>query len=199
MPDQPPIIDSEGLSADGERGDGASGASGFKKLAVLWMESQTAIAAFIWSSVGDYQDAEDVMQQVAVEVAEHFERYDQGQPFLPWAMAIARFRVIDYYRKYKRNRLVFSGEALEQIASVAAEPGAKGGGETAEALDRCMKRLSPKTRRLIEMRYLSDMKPQDIASRIGTTANTVSVALSRTRTRLVDCVRNQLGRGKGAS
>ena len=164
-------------------------------MAVLWMGVQSSIAAFVWASIGNYQDAEDVVQQVATEVAEHFGRYKREEPFLPWAMSIARHKVIDYYRKHAKKKVSFGSEQLDQLASVASQHQEISSAEY-DALEHCMSSLPTKTRRLFEMRYLSDMKPQSIAQRIGTTANTVSVALSRARTQLAQCVRNRLSRAE---
>lgn len=176
---------------DTGRYDASRASQDLNGMAVLWMGAQPSIAAFVWASIGNYQDAEDVVQQVATEVAEHFERYRRDSPFLPWAMSIARYRVIDYYRKHADKKVSFGSEHIDHLASVAS-----GGQDSTsldyEALEHCMASLPKKTRRLFEMRYLSDMKPQSIAERIGTTSNTVSVALSRARSQLAQCVRNRL-------
>lgn len=166
------------------------------EMAVLWMGAQSSIGAFVWASIGNYQDAEDVIQQVATEVAEHFGRYNREQPFLPWAMSIARHRVIDYYRKHAKSPIKFGSTQLDQLASAAGKQDNERSAVEYDALELCMSMLPVKTRRLFEMRYLNGMKPQSIAHRIGTTANTVSVALTRARTRLAQCVRERLSRSE---
>ncbi|MEM6257199.1 MAG: sigma-70 family RNA polymerase sigma factor [Planctomycetota bacterium] len=196
MPIEPEKSESVGRSGQTpDRSDITRTGPDLHGMAVLWMGAQSSVAAFVWASIGNYQDAEDIVQQVATDVAEHFDRYNQEQPFLPWAMAIAKHKVIDYYRKNAKKRIHFGSVQLDQLVSATSQYREVSSAEF-DALEQCMSSLPIKTRRLFEMRYLSDMKPQSIAQRIGTTANTVSVALSRARTQLAQCLRNRLSQAE---
>lgn len=165
-----------------------------RQLAVLWQQSQSSVTVFVWSMVANQHDAEDVIQNVAADAAMHFDRYDPARPFLPWVMGIARFKVIDYYRKHQRDPHVFLDEALEGVAQacVEVEPEMP---ERREALKQCVGGLSAKAKRLLSMRYDQGQSPTRIAEELDTTPGYIRLALFRTRTVLQNCVKKRLGKG----
>ncbi|XAM01394.1 sigma-70 family RNA polymerase sigma factor [Phycisphaeraceae bacterium D3-23] len=169
-----------------------------KDLAVLWTQAQPHIAAFVSSMVLDFHAAEDLIQQVAVAVAEQFEQYDPSRPFVPWAIGIARFKVYNYYRKVKRDKHVFDSEAIDGIARAYSElePALD---NRKQALDTCVQRVQGRAATVLEMRYVREMKPARIAQKMGMTANAVSVMLHRIRAALEKCIDQQMHHtdGKG--
>ena len=60
------------------------------------------------------------------------------------------------------------------------------------ALRSCMKALRGKARKVMEMRYLHDLKPDAIAAALGTNRNAVWVMLHRLRLSLKACVEEKL-------
>lgn len=162
-----------------------------KDLAVLWTQSQPHVAAFVSSMVLDFHAAEDLIQQVAVAVAEQFEDYDASRPFVAWAIGIARFKVYNYYRSVKRDKHVFDSEAINGIARACTdlEPELD---QRKQALDTCIQRVQGRGAAVLEMRYVREMKPGRIAQKMGMTANAVSVMLHRIRAALEKCIEQQL-------
>lgn len=65
----------------------------------LWTLAVPAVSAFISSLVRDFQDRDDLLQNVAVAVLESFDRYDPSFSFTGWAIGIARNQIRLYYRK----------------------------------------------------------------------------------------------------
>ncbi|MFK7789806.1 MAG: sigma-70 family RNA polymerase sigma factor, partial [Phycisphaeraceae bacterium] len=63
--------------------------------------------------------------------------------------------------------------------------------EQSRHLRQCMDKLSDKAHSLVELRYMQGLKPLAIAQQIGSSANTVSNALSRVRETLRDCIKRQ--------
>jgi RNA polymerase sigma-70 factor (ECF subfamily) len=162
-------------------------------LARNWVKAQTSVLAFLIASTPQFSDAEDLLQEVAAQVAIQFDRYDPSRPFLPWALGIAKIKIADFYRGKKRERLVFVGEAIDALAGASV----RGQGVMAEeqqALGECLRHTKGRGRELLLLRYAHDMKPRQIATRLGMSAAAVRVALSRVRTALAECVRQRLGR-----
>ena len=157
------------------------------QLTLLWTSAQPMVMAFVRSMVPNASDAEDVLQQTAFDIATNFEQYDPDRPFVAWAIGIAKYKVLTYRRDKGREQTVFTGEAIERIAGAYVDQ-SDVLGENARALQGCIDKLSEKARTLIELRYSQNLKPAAIAQRVGTTANTVSNALSRTRELLRDCI-----------
>lgn len=162
-----------------------------RHIASEWMHVCPMVSAYIRSVVFSFHDAEDLIQEVAMAFAEHFTRIDTDKPILPWALSIARHKVIDYLRAKGRRRHVFDEAAMQHITEAyqSVEPE---GEDIKAALNECMERLSDRPRHVIELRYLRDMNIAGIAGRLGLSHNAVYVMLHRIRESLANCVRIKL-------
>lgn len=156
-----------------------------------WMSAEPAVSAYVFASVSGFHDAEDVIQRIAQELARRFDEYEPNRPFVGWALWIARSRVIDFYRTQGRSRVVFSDELLGQLADTMARQ-AEGRSHRREALEVCLDELPPRSRRLLDLRYVEEMSAEDAAQEIGSTAGSVRVLLSRVRTVLALCIKQRL-------
>ena len=78
-----------------------------RKLNVLWTNAHIVVSGYVRSMVIDFHLAEDVLQETAATVAEKFADYDQSRPFLPWALGIAKNKILHALRTSSRDRLVF--------------------------------------------------------------------------------------------
>lgn len=164
-----------------------------RELARLWVQSQSAISAYITANVIDVHHADDLVQEVAQVVAEKFSEYDRARSFTSWALGIARNRLLKYYRSRARDRLVLSeaalarlGEAMERVEHEAEDRRA--------ALRYCLERISGRRREVLDMRYGQNSKITEIAARFGMSPSGVSVMLYRVRAVLFRCVRGQLAK-----
>ena len=163
-------------------------------LAKLWNESQHAIGAFVRAAVPSTQDAEDIVQQVAENAAFHFDKYDPDRPFVAWAIGIARNLVADHYRRQGKDRHRFDSQILDTLA-IAGSQMADDRRERNQALEACLGGLQGHSRQFIDLRYTHDLKPQQIAERIGSTSGSVRVTLNRIRTALRRCIQERIDRG----
>jgi RNA polymerase sigma-70 factor, ECF subfamily len=160
-------------------------------LATLWVKAQPVVAAFIASVVRDSHRTDDLLQEVARISAMKFEEYDASRPFTSWVLGIARFEVLRYRRSQGRSRVLFSDVLLENLVDdfqTQSEPGE----DRRRALRDCLKDISGRRRLVLEMRYQRDLRPPDIADRLGITSNAVLLLLHRTRRVLADCISRRL-------
>ncbi len=67
-----------------------------RELNVLWTKAHAVVLSYIRSTVIDFHRAEDVLQETAGTVAEKFSEYDSSRPFLPWALGIARSKIVEH-------------------------------------------------------------------------------------------------------
>jgi len=160
-------------------------------LAELWHQCQPTVSAYLFASVPNHHDAEDLLGQVAVAVARDFDKYDDSQPFIRWAIGIARNRVLNYRRTYAMSKVVFSQETIDALAkAVPDEPRRQS--DFKAALKRCIDKLQDKARQVITLRYEDDLRARHIADELDMTPSAVSVLLHRTRKALADCVQDTL-------
>jgi RNA polymerase sigma-70 factor (ECF subfamily) len=163
-----------------------------QSLASLWEQSRPAVFAYLTASVYDFHRAEDLLQEVAVAIAGQFQAYDAQRPFLAWAMGIARNRTLLYFREQARDRRHFSEGMLQRLDAAAQQLDAAEGREKRDALRQCLRRISGRRRRALEMRYTAGLKIADIAAQLSVTGNAVKILLHRVRTSLEECVKRRL-------
>jgi RNA polymerase sigma-70 factor (ECF subfamily) len=156
-----------------------------------WLEAEPSVSAYVFASISSFHDAEDVVQRIAQELARRFDEYDSNRQFVGWALWIAKSRVIDFYRAQDRTRVVFSDELLGQLAdTIAAQADGRSGRR--EALEACLDELPPKSRRLLDLRYVEELSAEEAAKEIDSTSGSVRVLLSRVRTALASCIERRL-------
>jgi RNA polymerase sigma-70 factor (ECF subfamily) len=157
-------------------------------LAVNWERARTAVFAQLLAGIGSFHDAEDLLQEVAISVAQNYGNYDPSRPFIAWALGITRNHMLMYFRRYHRNRVTFSNElmaSMERHFAVAPEAATD---PRREALHRCIKQLDDRRRRLIELRYSSGLSIEKMAGLIGKSVAATKGSLHRVRRLLEQCV-----------
>ena len=156
-----------------------------------WLEVEPSVSAYVFASISGFHDAEDFVQRIAQELARRFDEYESSRPFVGWALWIAKSRVIDFYRAQDRRRVIFSDELLGQLAHTIAKQ-ADGRSNRREALEACLEELPPKSRRLLDLRYVEELSAAEMAQETGTTSGSVRVLLSRVRTVLAGCIERRI-------
>lgn len=193
MPDDPDRF----LDEPHRPGAGVSG--DMLLLSRLWSEAQPVVAAMIVGAVIDFQQAEDLVSQVAETVVMKFGQYDRSRPFVPWALGIARKIVLRHYERRAGERLVFFDDKALVALAVAQEEVAGESAERLALMRQCLAEVRGKTRRVMEMRYLHGLKPAAIGRALDMTSNAVWVMLHRGREAVARCVQMKLavtGRGE---
>ncbi|QDV62290.1 sigma-70 family RNA polymerase sigma factor [Crateriforma conspicua] len=156
-----------------------------------WLEAEPSVSAYVFASISGFHDAEDVVQKIAQELARRFDEYDSGRSFVAWALWISKSRVIDFYRVQGRSRIVFSDELLGRLADTIASQ-ADGRSRRREALEACLDELPPRSRRLLDLRYVEELSAEETAREIGSTGSSVRVLLSRVRNALAGCIERRI-------
>lgn len=167
-----------------------------EEIAILWTKAQPTVSAFISSMLPDFHQAEDVLQQVAVIVVRKFEQYDPAQPFISWALGIAKNEVLKSRRAFVADRHVFDEELCEQLTDGYQES-VKEFEDVRSALAHCMRGLRGRAKNIMELRYGLDLKPAAIAKKVDMQPGAVRVLLHRVRGALRDCINKRLGKAGG--
>lgn len=162
-----------------------------EEIAVFWTNAQPAVAAFVSSIVPKFQDADDILQQVAVAIIKSYDKYDKNRPFVAWAIGIAKNEILMYRRNHSKGRLILDTKAIERISEVYEKESAKFD-DMRKALDICIKKLKGRWKHILEMRYLSELSISRIAQKLGMTHSSVYTALHRIRLALRECINRQI-------
>jgi RNA polymerase sigma-70 factor (ECF subfamily) len=162
-----------------------------------FLEHRDVLVAFIYALTRDYDAAEEIFQEVALSILGEAEKGTAVGSFPAWAQGIARRRVADYYRKASRERAVQPlPDSLGDMVTLAFsenETMLEGQRERMKSLLECLKRMSGRSRQIVESFYHLRRSIRQIAGTLGWREDSVKVALCRARKALADCVQVNLG------
>lgn len=159
----------------------------------LFVQHIAVVKYFILSLLPNPSEAEDVVQEIFLTITAKANDFEPGTNFKAWVLTIARFKALEQLRREDRARHRLTDEVIDQLAAETDEADPVRDAARRRALAKCLAKLAPKPRRMIELQYRENFKPAAIADKMGWEANAVSVALSRARAALRACVERQEG------
>jgi RNA polymerase sigma-70 factor, ECF subfamily len=153
---------------------------------------ERGLFAYVYTLVPNWQDAEEIMQQVRIRIWQDFDRYDPAKPFGSWARAIAYYAVLTYRRKKGREREYFSESVLEKVSVAYESAIVDSTHDRRAALQQCLGRLSERNRQIVENYYFSADPASKLAERLSMTPNALRQLLFRIRKTLFHCIEHSL-------
>jgi RNA polymerase sigma-70 factor (ECF subfamily) len=159
-----------------------------EQFARLYGENRGRLIAYIGMLIPHWHDAEEVLQQTFMALREKLNDAEPPHDFFRWACGVAYHKAIDYRRRQRRWRHVFSEVAMQKLTETHAA--------CSDLLERrrvairqCVAKLPPSDRTIIEHYYLQEQKTAaEVAEELGRSRNTVLKALIRIRKLLRLCV-----------
>jgi len=122
---------------------------------------------------GAGDDIEDLVQETLIAIHTRRASYDRDRPFTAWAYAVARYKMIDHFRR-NRNNVPFEG--LEEI--LVAE-GYQEAASTKMDVDVLLEGISPKQARAIRDTKIDGLSIAEAAKRAGISEADVKVSVHR--------------------
>ncbi len=168
-------------------------------------ECITRYGGLVWSLASRYglkgSDAEDVVQEVFVDLWKSAERFDATiAPEAGFVAMLARRRIIDRRRQLARSgrvALVEDAGVLDVSSESWREAGSRGsslgGSEEAAQAERALDELSPDQQRVLRLSLHRGLSHESISKALGLPLGTVKTHARRGLIRL----RELLGMGKG--
>lgn len=158
----------------------------------LLLDHQPKIHAYIMSLVPNYTDADDVLQNVSEVIWRRFDQFQPGTNFLSWALRCAYLEVLNFRKRKNKSRpIIFDNETFEQMLPILNDE-VKKVDYRRDALEQCLQKLENSGREIIRMRYNLDLRPKEIASRLGFTVANVYKVISRIQGKLLLCIEKTL-------
>jgi RNA polymerase sigma-70 factor (ECF subfamily) len=152
--------------------------------------------SYLSALTGGAADAHDLTHQ-AFLIA--FDRLAAGKEFTgdtgKWLRGVARNLVFSWWRQRRKlpeelaHQLCLAAEEAEDALAELSRA------EAAEALKRCMEKLSEGERELVRGRYELGLRNTQLAERLRVSVASVRVRLFRIRQGLRTCLETQLGKG----
>jgi len=156
-----------------------------------FVSAETKLRAYVRTLVLNRQDAEDILQEVAIVMWRKYSQFTPGTNFIAWACRVAYHEVLHNRRRHDRSRLEFNDDLLRQIADEAEATVAEQ--DVREyALKGCMEKLPGTDLSLLRERYWKGVSGKALAQLLGRSESFVSRALGRIYIRLLDCIHKTL-------
>jgi RNA polymerase sigma-70 factor (ECF subfamily) len=157
----------------------------------LLTQHERRVYAYILALAGDWNDADEILQETNVRLWEQFDHFVDGTDFGAWACTIAHYQILTHRKQRHRAAGRFSDRLLETLAA-EAEPVLVEADARHRALAGCIDQLSDSARRTVRMTYEGGRNIHEVAGVLGQKVDAVYKALQRARRTLHDCIERTL-------
>jgi RNA polymerase sigma-70 factor (ECF subfamily) len=141
-------------------------------------------AAYARSFLGNRPDAEDAVQQAALQAWHRIEQYDTTRPFKGWWFAILRNCCFDLLRQ-RRTATTRGIDGIDPPDTRATEV------FDWERLDAGLRNLSPAHQEILRLRYYGGLSYEALAETLGIPKGTVMSRLHLARKALAEQLRSE--------
>ena len=160
------------------------------------LEHRAELLAYAWSLLGSYAAAEDAVQDAMLVVVKKFDQFQEGTSMLAWCRAIVRLEVLRQKQQRQRERTLSERLLDDAIDAAFEEFQTAGRADQAEAwreaLERCLKRVPERGRRVLRARFVDELSYLQIGERVGMTLEAVRKSLFRYKRHVRSCVETSL-------
>lgn len=156
------------------------------------------LIAYIRAIVLGQHTAEDIHQDVVITALQKADTISDAAHLLAWARQVAKCRAFDYLKQQKQRPRAIDPALLDLLEPVWESESRTSGPTMIDALDHCMKRLTPRSRRLVDLRFGDQLSGCEMSAKLGIKLSSVYMGLSRVYRMLDDCVRRTLAEAGGS-
>jgi RNA polymerase sigma-70 factor (ECF subfamily) len=154
------------------------------------------LLGFMYTVCRDRDLAEDMFQNLVVITTEPLPEVETREQFIAWARTTARYGLYNAMRKQKRS-IPLNEQVLDALEEEWDEIARHRGSMQADALEQCLRSLTPNVRNLLWLRYEKGLSCEEVAGTLNRRLNAVHVALSRAYRVLAQCIQGRLALERG--
>jgi RNA polymerase sigma-70 factor (ECF subfamily) len=154
-------------------------------------QTERRLRASLALQVADRDLVDEVAHQAYITAYQKINEYNAGTNFYAWLRRIAQFHLRNECRRRTHAGLTPLEQLNVLIAPNIDPTQAEETRDSVAMLHRCMEKLGPDARQLLQMRYEECMEPAEIAKQIGKGASHVRTILTRVRQSLMNCMEAQ--------
>lgn len=151
---------------------------------------QKPLHALVWRKIGDFHTAEEITQDIFLNVYKKLRTLKNPKQFAGWLYVIATRRCLAWLKKKRipmKSLDAMPPEELEALAyaQYCAKQQEEIVGEERREVVKCLLQKLPESERtVVTLHYLGNMTCEDISKFLGVSPNTVKSRLHRARKRL---------------
>ena len=125
--------------------------------------------------IGDPSHIEDLVQETLIAIHTRRESYNAAQPLRAWVYAIARYKLIDHFRRTRTTGVSVPVDEIEDLFSNEEADASDPARDVAALLDR----LPEKQRLAIRLVKLEELSIREAALRTGMSESDVKISIHR--------------------
>lgn len=133
-----------------------------------------------------FADAEDLVQETLLAIHLKRDAFDRRQPFTPWAHAVARYKLLDHFRRLRSRTTVPIEDAGELFSQENSEEGA-----VRHDIAKLLASLPARQRALLTDVKLAGLSMDEAARRGEMSVTAAKVAVHRSMKRLASKVADE--------
>ena len=148
----------------------------------IYLQWVTPVYKYVFSRIGNQQDAEDITAQVFMRAFKAFPRYKHRGVFSAWLFAIVRNQVNGVLRKKKPVEVslivaIHSTATIDMLDNISQK-------DDINRLIKLIRELSDEDQELIRLRYIAELKFAEIGEVLNRNEDAVKKALYRLQEKL---------------
>jgi RNA polymerase sigma-70 factor (ECF subfamily) len=156
--------------------------------AELFCAINRRVFLFAMHRLGDRQDAEEVLNETAMELWRHPDRFQGDSKFMTYVLGIANNQASSRLRSRGR-RQEDPAEAMEDVPDTGCTPfDTLLGKEKLAAIARCMEQLPERQRTIVHLAYFEDLSREEIGRVMNCKANAVRQYLCQALRKMNVCL-----------
>jgi RNA polymerase sigma-70 factor (ECF subfamily) len=151
-------------------------ASDAPTLQQLYEEHLATIYRFVYSKVGNREEAEDLTSQVFIKAVRNLDQARAAESIQSWLFRVARTTIADYWRHFYRLRMNSLDDLLEGGWEGPAEESGRTVSDRPEArVQRLLQRLPERYRQVLTYRFLMNYSIRETATKMQLSEANVKV------------------------
>lgn len=154
-----------------------------KALRSFYRYFKPRLLSYIKNKIADEDDAEEIMQDTLLATVEKLRDFSFRCRLFTFICSIANYKVIDFYRKKKIKRIVFSRFAeIEPLISTLFTPEEELDEQLLrEKIRQTFEKIAPKYSRILKLKYVYGFSVKEIAVRLSISFKSAESSLFRAR------------------
>jgi len=152
------------------------------------------IIAYLQSIVRQRDLAEDLFQDVCLLAVKKQDEIADVVHLAGWLRIAARQLALNAIRKRSHRDVLLGEKVFDLMETHWRGIDNVSGAAMGDALESCLRLISPSERELLTARYSDDLKSGELARRLGRPARSIYTTLSRIHRKLAQCILQRIAR-----
>ena len=156
------------------------------------LDSRVELTGYFRSVIIDRHLAEDVFQDVCVKAIKASDSFNDAKHLRRWRHTVSRNHAIDLLRKKGSKQILLGETIVAELESDQHDRASFSSREQLEALGQCLAELTPRSQKIVELRYTNELSGIEVAQRMDSKVDTIYKSLARIYQSLRHCIQEKI-------